>query len=84
MHRRAFLGVASIAASSMAADQKIPIAFAGGSHSHASAKALLCRDSSDFDLLGVWEEDPALRKKYEAANIKLLSPARRFLTDPRA
>ena len=66
------------AASMSAAAPKIPIAFAGGSHSHASAKALLCRDSTDFDLLGIWEEDPALRKKYEAANIKLLSPAEVF------
>ena len=77
MNRRAFVaaGVGSLAASLAAAPApaRIPVALAGGSHSHAAAKALLFRDSPEWDLLGVWEEDPALRKKYESEKIKILS-----------
>ncbi|MBZ2176168.1 MAG: Gfo/Idh/MocA family protein [Acidobacteriota bacterium] len=72
MDRRTFLAAAAAARSAHGA-AKIPIAFAGGSHSHAFAKARLCQDSAEFELLGVWEEDPALRQKYAAAGIRLLA-----------
>lgn len=74
MHRRSFIG-AGAAALAKAADSpaRIPIALAGGSHSHAFAKASILRDSADWNLLGVWEEAPALIRKYEGANIKVLS-----------
>jgi predicted dehydrogenase len=65
-------------ASAAPAVERIPIAFAGGSHSHAEAKAKIIRDSADWDFLGVWEEDPALRAKYEAVNIKLLTSEQVF------
>ena len=69
MNRRTFLAAAPLAV----APPRMPIAFAGGSHSHAFAKAQLCQASPEFEMLGVWEEDPALRKKYAAAGIRLLA-----------
>jgi len=84
MHRRQFLrgGAALAAALSssnlLAAGTRVPIAFAGGSHSHAFAKATLVRDSADWDFLGVWEDDRSLRSKYEAAGIKLLTEQQVF------
>lgn len=79
MHRRSFIG-ASTAALAAAADTaaRIPIALAGGSHSHAFAKASILRDSADWNLLGVWEEDASLKRKYEAAKIKILTRAEVF------
>jgi predicted dehydrogenase len=79
MDRRTFAvaGVSSLAALT-AAPARIPIAIAGGSHSHASAKSAILRDSPEWELLGVWEEDPTLRKKYESENIRILSKEQVF------
>jgi predicted dehydrogenase len=81
MNRRQFTGSAAAATAAVAfsssqtqaAGTRVPIAFAGGSHSHAFAKAAIVRDSPDWDFLGVWEDDPSLRSKYQEAGIKLLS-----------
>ncbi|HEU0123316.1 MAG TPA: Gfo/Idh/MocA family oxidoreductase [Bryobacteraceae bacterium] len=80
MYRRQMIAAAAGATLAHAAPtgERIPIAFAGGSHSHAEAKAKICRDSADWDFLGVWEDDPAFRTKYEAANIKLLTSEQVF------
>ncbi|MFN7924413.1 MAG: Gfo/Idh/MocA family oxidoreductase [Bryobacteraceae bacterium] len=70
MNRRMFLATAAAA---QAAPARIRIAFLGGTHSHAFAKASICKTSPDWDLAGVWEEDPQARKRYEQAGIPLIS-----------
>jgi len=74
MQRRLFLAAAA-ASSAHAAPRRVRIAFLGGSHSHGFAKARIVSESPDWDLAGVCEEDPGLRRKYEEARIPLISAA---------
>lgn len=57
-----------------AAAPRIKIAFFGGSHSHASAKIKLVKDSPDYELVGVWEEDPRVMAEYAALGVKPVTP----------
>jgi predicted dehydrogenase len=47
--------------------------FAGGAHSHAVEKWRRLKESSDYELVGIWEEDPRVRKTFEALGARLLS-----------
>ena len=59
---------------SSAAESRVRIAFLGGSHSHAFAKAKVAQQSPDYELVGVWEEDPKVMAEYTAIGIKAVKP----------
>lgn len=79
MNRREFL--ASSAAWTAAPAPPLRIAFLGAGHSHAFEKAKVVRENRDFELVGVWDEDPAVRAQFEQAGVKLLSRDA-ILSDP--
>jgi predicted dehydrogenase len=72
MHRRAFLMAAAAAPVALAAE-RLRIAFLGASHSHAAAKIDVVKGSPDYELAGVWEEDPRVRAEIEKSGVKLLA-----------
>lgn len=65
----------------IAQQQKIRIAFLGGSHSHAWPKFQVVRESPHYEIAGVVEEKPQIRKQFEQAGVRLLSRAA-LLADP--
>jgi predicted dehydrogenase len=69
--RRQFL--ASPAALAAAPASRLRIAFLGAAHSHAFEKSKVVRENKDFELAGIWDEDPAVRAQFEQAGVKLLS-----------
>lgn len=73
VNRREFLSSAGVLAASSG---RIRIGFLGGSHSHAFEKARVVRESGDWDLVGVWEPDPAARAGYEKAGVPLVDRER--------
>lgn len=74
MNRRHFVGGLTASALMHAAEPRIRIAFLGGSHSHAFAKAKIAKESPDYDLVGVWEENPTILAEYTKIGIKPVSP----------
>lgn len=72
--RRTFLHTA-LAAPAAAQRELVPvrIAFLGASHPHAAAKVQTVRDNPSFQLAGICEPDRALRDKYSAGGIPLLT-----------
>lgn len=73
MHRREFLFAGAAAA---APGAPVRIAFWGGGHGHGAAKVELVRQSPDWDLAGVYEEDAALRETYARRGVTLLERGR--------
>ena len=71
MNRREFL--ASSAAWAAAPTSPLRIAFLGAGHSHAFEKSKVVRENKEFELAGIWDEDPAVRAQFEQAGVKLLS-----------
>jgi len=63
------------AADAAAAAPRLKIGLLGGSHSHGLSKAKVLRASTDYELVGVCEEDPKVRSLYEALGIPLLNQA---------
>jgi predicted dehydrogenase len=78
--RRSLLagGVASLAA--RAAAPKIRIAFIGGSHSHALAKAKVVASDPNFEFAGIAEDDRLILRPFEAMGLAPL-PLERVLND---
>jgi predicted dehydrogenase len=72
MTRRTAL--AAFAGPALAATQpeRIRIALIGGSHSHAFEKARILKDSQDWDLAGIAEDDPETLARYTALGIRAL------------
>ncbi|MBK5295233.1 MAG: Gfo/Idh/MocA family oxidoreductase [Acidobacteriia bacterium] len=80
MHRREFvLGGAAMMAPQ--GGQRIRIAFLGASHPHASAKVFITLKSPDWELVGVYEPDPAVMARYAKAGVTALTRAQ-VLEDP--
>lgn len=81
MTRRTAL--ATLAAPAMAATQpeRIRVAMIGGGHSHAGGKSKILRESTDWDLAGIAEDDSKIRDPYTAAGVKSLS-IEAILSDP--
>jgi predicted dehydrogenase len=84
MRRRAFLstgvaaGFVGLSGDASAEGERrsaggTPIGFLGGSHSHAAEKVKVVRESADWNLIGVCEEDPSVRRQYEQAGVPLVS-----------
>ena len=81
MKRRTFLQAALAApASAMAAGAcaaepptlggaRLRIGFLGMAHSHAAAKLQVVRESADWELVGVCEEDESVRRRYVAGGV---------------
>lgn len=80
MNRRTFLFTAA-AGMAGGAQAKIRIGFLGVSHSHAWDKTVVVRESPHWELAGVVEKDPAVRRRYEKAGIRVLSDEE-LLGDP--
>jgi len=76
LNRREFAaaGVASTlnaAAVKAQSGQRIKAAFLGASHSHGLDKVRLVHSSPDFELAGVWEENPSVRDGLQKAVAKI-------------
>jgi predicted dehydrogenase len=71
MTRRTVL--AASLATAQAQIKKIRIGFLGGSHSHARSKYEVTTQSPHFEVVGVVEDDPAVRAQYEKAGARILS-----------
>jgi predicted dehydrogenase len=72
--RREFVAAAASAAMAQAQTKEpLGIAFLGVSHSHGEAKLALVRESADWRLVGVAEQDAALRDKLANQKVPLLS-----------
>ena len=74
MDRRLFLSSSlGAAAAARAARPPVGIGFFGGSHSHAAAKVRLTRESPEWDLVAMWEDDPRVREKYRKDGVRFAS-----------
>lgn len=86
MHRRAF--IESTLAAGFAArwiqnpspinaaestGKRIKIGFLGASHSHASEKVRLTQTSSDYELVGISENDEQVRRRFQNLGVPLVS-----------
>ncbi|MHB0958697.1 MAG: Gfo/Idh/MocA family protein [Pirellulaceae bacterium] len=52
---------------------KLKIGFLGAAYSHAPPKLALLRNHADFELVGVWDDDPKVRDQVAGQGIPLLS-----------
>ncbi|MEX2260936.1 MAG: Gfo/Idh/MocA family oxidoreductase [Bryobacteraceae bacterium] len=73
MTRRTVLAALTAAAAAPAQPERIRVALIGGGHSHAFAKAKILRDSTDWELAGIAEDDARILEKYTAIGIGKLS-----------
>src|SRR5262245_418839 len=84
MNRRIFLqsalALAAIGGGSASAGdaqnnskRRLKIGLLGGGHSHAFAKAKILLESPDWELVGLCEEDPTMRRRFTAAGVRQLS-----------
>ncbi len=79
MNRRIFLASALAAGTTLAADtpvkangRRVKIAFLGGSYSHTKGKLQAIRNSSEFDLVGLWDGDASLCDSCRSQGIRIL------------
>ena len=82
MNRRSFL--ASVLAAPVAAranGRTVRIGFLGGSHSHAAGKVDVVLASTEYELVGMWEDDPGLQARYKAKGVRFVS-REQLLRDP--
>jgi predicted dehydrogenase len=54
-------------------EPKIKIGFLGAAYSHAAPKLKLLSDHPDFELVGAWDDAPAVRASVEKQGVKILS-----------
>ena len=54
-------------------EPKIKIGFLGAAYSHAAPKLKLLKDHPDYELVGAWDDAPAVRAAVEKQGVKLLS-----------
>ncbi|WP_321472841.1 Gfo/Idh/MocA family oxidoreductase [uncultured Paludibaculum sp.] len=77
--RRTFL--AAVPAFAQPPARKISIAFLGAAHSHAEGKIAVVRANPAFSLVGIVEDDPKFRARYETAGLPMITRDR-ALSDP--
>jgi predicted dehydrogenase len=71
--RRTFVSMAASAAAALAADSEpIGIGFLGASYSHFKGKFEVIRESPDWRLVGISEQDARIRAGLEKAGVRLL------------
>ena len=74
MDRRLFLSSAlGTAAAARAASPPVGIAFFGGGHSHAGSKVKLTRESPQWNLIGMWDDDSRIQEKYKKDGVRFAS-----------
>jgi predicted dehydrogenase len=61
------------AATAAAAADKLTIGFLGAAYSHAPPKLALLRNHPDYELVGVWDDDPKVRDQVAGQGISVLS-----------
>ena len=76
MHRRSFLaaGLAASLSAKPASGKAVRIAFLGASHSHGGGKIRVCQSSPDFEIVGLWDDDPVVRAEYKGQGIPIVRP----------
>lgn len=81
--RRDFLaaGLAAPLAAAGGAASPVRIGFLGASHSHGGSKIALARASPAFEVVGLWDDDKAVRGRYEERGIPITDPES-LLGDP--
>jgi hypothetical protein len=52
---------------------KVKIGFLGAAYSHAPPKLAMLRTHADFELVGVWDDDPKVRDQVAGQGISVLS-----------
>lgn len=74
--RRTFLaaGLAAPLTAARSPGQPVRIGFLGASHSHGAGKLRVVRASPDFEVAGLWDDDAAVRAKYEEQGIRISDP----------
>lgn len=84
MKRREFVAAAAASATGIlrAADGPVGAVFLGTTHSHASAKLKLIRNSPEYKLLAVWDEDATARQKAAADGLKVAPSREELLREP--
>ncbi len=81
VNRRLFLSSALVATANATANgRKIKIGFLGGAYSHTEGKLEVLDKSSDFELVGLWDADKALRDSFAKDGIPIVS-AEQMLRD---
>ena len=83
MIRRTFLaaGLAAPLSAARGPVRTVSIGFLGASHSHGGGKIRVARDSSEFEISGLWDDDAEVRAKYESQGIRIADPDA-LLSDP--
>jgi predicted dehydrogenase len=61
------------AASAFATADKLTIGFLGAAYSHAPPKLALLKNHPDYDLVGIWDDDPKVRDQMAGQGIPVLS-----------
>ena len=76
MIRRTFLaaGLAAPLSSAREPGRAVRIGFLGASHSHGDGKIQVAAGSSEFEITGLWDDDAAVRGKYQAQGIRIADP----------
>ena len=83
LHQRAFLTTAlgaglaaarTLETAAQPSPRRIKTGFLGLAHSHAKGKLQIIRDHPDFELVGVSEEDPSIRREAGASGLRQLDP----------
>ena len=59
--------------STLAGAERLRIGFLGVAHSHAGGKIKAVKDSADWDLVGICEEDKGLRDQFAKSGVPVLS-----------
>ena len=77
MERRTFLagGLAAPLSAARGSGAPVRIGFLGASHSHAGGKIRVAAGSDDYRIAGLWDEDAAVRSRYESEGIRIAEPS---------
>jgi predicted dehydrogenase len=82
MNRRQFVwGGATSLAGSQAPRRRIRIGFLGGGHGHGAGKVALANKSPDWEVVGIYEPDPAVMARFKRMGVPALSRSQ-ILEDP--
>ncbi|MDE0627685.1 MAG: Gfo/Idh/MocA family oxidoreductase [Bryobacterales bacterium] len=76
MVRRTFLaaGLAAPFPAARARGRAVRIGFLGASHSHGDGKIRVAAGSPEYDIAGLWDNDPAVRARYEKQGLSIVQP----------
>ncbi len=74
MNRRTFFSAAlSVPLAARAGAGRVRIGFLGGSYSHAAGKLEVLTASPDWEVAGVWEEDPTVKARLVKSGVRVVS-----------